>query len=352
VPNSTGPSSLLGRLLTALALVIAGALLAACGGSSGEAESGDDPGPEGITVYSGRIAPLIGPAIDTHEADTGKDIQVRFGDSAQLASTLIEEGDGSPADVFFSQDASALEAVDAAGLLTKLPDDILREVPPRFRAASGDWVGISARSRVIAYDSRELGPDDLPESVLDFTDPEWSGRVGWAPPNASLQAYVSALRAAEGDEAARAWLEGMVANDTQPYESNTPVRDAIAAGEIDVGLINHYYVAQAKAEEGEDYPVDVYFPPGDLGSLVNVAGVGVLASSERKEEAFDFIRYLLSRDGQEYFVESSKEYPVVAGIDGPEEVPPLDELPSPDFDLADFADLQGTVEMMQETGAL
>ena len=332
-------------------LALASVVALGCGGAE-EAESGDDPGPEGITIYSGRIPPLIGPAIDMHEKAVGKDIQTRFGDSATLATTLIEEGEGSPADVFFSQDAGALEAVDAEGLLTELPKDILRKAPPRFRAEDGDWVGISARSRVIAYDSRELDPEDLPDSVLDFTDPEWEGRVGWAPPNASLQAYVSALRATEGDEVARDWLEGMVANDTQPYESNTPVRDAIAAGEIDVGLINHYYVAQAKAEEGPDYPVDIYFPPGDLGSMVNVAGVGVLESSDRKEEAFDFIRFLLSDKGQRYFVESSKEYPVVDGIPQPEEVPPLKRLPSPDFDLADLGDLQGTLAMMQETGAL
>jgi iron(III) transport system substrate-binding protein len=353
VPNSSLTFHRLPRhVLTALAIALATAFLAACGGGSEEAESGDDPGPEGITVYSGRIAPLIGPAIDEHEAEIGKDIQVRFGDSPQLAAQIIEEDEGSPADIFMSQDASALEAVDEAGLLARLPDDILREVPPRFRAETGDWVGTSARSRVVAYDSRELSEEDLPASVLDFTDPEWEGRVGWAPPNASLEAYVSALRSAEGDDVAREWLEGMVANDTQSYDSNTPIRDAIAAGEIDVGLINHYYVAQAKAEEGEAYPVDIYFPPNDLGSLVNVAGVGVLESSERKEEAFDFIRYLLSRKGQEYFVESSHEYPVVPGIDGPTEVPPLNELPSPDFDLGDFADLQGTVEMMQEAGAL
>jgi iron(III) transport system substrate-binding protein len=193
-----------------VAIALATALLAACGGSSEEAESGDDPGPDGITIYSGRIAPLIGPAIDMHEAEIGKDIQVRFGDSPQLASTLIEEGEGSPADLLFSQDASALEAVDAAGLLAELPEDILERVPPRFRAADGHWVGTSARSRVVAYDRRELSPEDLPESVLDFTEPEWEGRVGWAPPNASLQAYVSALRAAEGDEVARTWLEGKI----------------------------------------------------------------------------------------------------------------------------------------------
>ncbi|MGI8461774.1 MAG: iron ABC transporter substrate-binding protein [Solirubrobacterales bacterium] len=326
-------------------------MIVACGGGSEEAESGDDPGPDGITIYSGRIAPLIGPAIDIEEEESGKDIQVRFGESPQLASTLIEEGNGSPADLFFSQDASALEAVDSEGLLTKLPEDILERAPERFRAEDGNWIGTSARSRVIAYDSRELNEEDLPASVLDFTDPEWQGRVGWAPTNASFEAYVSALRAVDGDEAARSWLEGMVANDTQAYESNTPIRDAIANGEIDAGLINHYYVAMARAENPA-YPVDIYFPPGDLGSLVNVAGVGVLESSERKEEAFDFIRFLLSREGQEYFVESSFEYPVVEGIDGPDQVPPLGRLPSPDFDLADFADLQSTVAMLQETGAL
>ena len=287
-----------------------------------------------------------------HEADAGKDVQVRFGDSAQLATTLIEEGDGSPADVFFSQDAGALEAVDAEGLLTELPPDVLRRVPARYRAEDGRWVGTSARSRVVAYDSRELDPDDLPESVLDLSDPEWEGRIGWAPTNASLQAYVSALRATEGDEVARDWLEGMVANDVQPYESNTPIRDAIAAGEIDVGLINHYYVAKAKAEEGADYPVDVHFPPDDLGSMVNVAGVGVLESSDRKDEAFDFIRFLLSERGQRYFVESSKEYPVVAGAPQPGGVPRLARLPSPDFDLGDLGDLEQTLALMQETGAL
>jgi iron(III) transport system substrate-binding protein len=341
------------RLVTTASLLCALVLTAGCGSSSPEESAGgDDPGPEGITVYSGRIAPLIGPAIDMHEEDVGKDVKVRFGDSSQLASTLVEEGDGSPADVFFSQDAGALELVDEEGLLAELPEDILREVPPRFRAEDGNWVGISARSRVVAYDSRELSPEDLPDSVLDFTDPEWEGRVGWAPTNASLQAYVTAVRNVEGEETARAWLEGMVDNDVQAYESNTPVRDAIASGEIDVGLINHYYVAQAKAEEGSDYPVDIYFPPNDLGSMVNTAGVGVLESSDRKEEAFDFIRYLLSKEGQEYFVESSKEYPVVKGIEQPDEVPPLDELPSPDFDLADLTGLQETLALMQETGAL
>ncbi len=339
--------------LIALLVALASAVLAACGGSAEEGTgSGDDPGPEGVTVYSGRSPGLIGPAIDLYEADRGVDVQVRFGESAAFASTLIEEGENTPADLFFSQDAASLDAVGAEGLLAELPNDILKKVPARYRSADGYWIGTSARARVVAYDGTVLGESDLPASVLDFADPEWAGRVGWAPTNASLQDYVTALRLIEGEEVARAWLEGMVANGTQAYESNVPVRDAIAAGEIEVGLINHYYVAQAIAEQGEDYPVEIYFPPDDLGSMINTAGVGVLESTERKEEAFDFIRFMLAEEAQDYFVESSKEYPTVPGGPEPEGAVPIGEIPAPEVDLSSLSDLQGTLELMQETGAL
>jgi iron(III) transport system substrate-binding protein len=205
---------------------------------------------------------------------------------------------------------------------------------------------------VIAYNPDAVSESELPSSPLEFADPEWEGRVGWAPTNASLQGYITALRQVEGDEVAREWLEGMVANGTQVYESNTPVRDAIAAGEIDVGLINHYYVAQAKAED-PDYPVEVHFPPDDLGSLVNTTGVGVLASSDEPDEAVDFIRFLLGNPSQRYFAESSKEYPLVAGVEPDPTLVPLGRIPSPPgLDLSSLSDIQGTVELMQETGAL
>jgi iron(III) transport system substrate-binding protein len=135
------------------------------------------------------------------------------------------------------------------------------------------------------------------------------------------------------------------------YETNTPIRDAIAAGEIDVGLINHYYVAQAKAEDPE-YPVEVHFPPDDLGSLVNVTGAGVLASSDESEEALDFVRFLLTKRAQRYFAESSREYPLIAGIEPDRSLLPLSRIPGPDIDLGRLSDLQGTVRLMQETGAL
>jgi len=336
----------------AVAALVAGALLAGCGGSSSEPGSGEaEPEREGITLYSGRIAPLIGPAIDDYEVKVDRDVEARFGDSATLAATLVEEGDNSPADVFFSQDAGSLGAVDDAGLLAPLPDEVLELVPARFRSADGTWVGVSARARVIAY-GPDVGPDELPGSPLDLTEPEWEGRVGWAPTNASLQGYVTALRLVEGEDVARAWLEGMVANGARAYESNVPVRDAIASGEIDLGLINHYYVAEAKAQEGEDYPVDVHYPPDGLGSLVNTTGVGILASSEEPERALDFIRFMLSPQAQSYFAESSKEYPLVDGVEPDPELVPLDQVPAPEVDLTRLDDLEGTLELMRETGAL
>jgi iron(III) transport system substrate-binding protein len=344
------PATARARLAGALILALAFGSLTSCGGA-GEPGSSDEPATPGITLYSGRIPPLIGPVIDRYEEKVDRDVQVRFGDSATLAAQLTEEGENSPADVFFSQEAGSLGALEAEGLLTRLPDEVLESVPSRFRSPAGEWVGVSARARVIAY-ADDLSPSELPDSPLGLTEPEWRGRVGWAPTNASLQAYVTALRLTEGDEVARDWLEGMVANDTQVYESNAPIRDAIAGGEIDVGLINHYYVAQALAAEGQDYPVEVYFPPRGLGSMVNSTGVGILAASDEAAEARDFVRFLLKPSSQRYFAESSKEYPLIEGVKPDPALVPLSRIPAPEVDLARLSDLEGTLELMRETGAL
>jgi iron(III) transport system substrate-binding protein len=349
-PSPIVPGATRARLAGAVALAATIGPFAACGGAE-EPGSSDEPETPGITLYSGRIAPLIGPVIDRYEEKIDRDVQVRFGDSATLAVQITEEGENSPADVFFSQEAGSLGALEAEGLLARLPGDVLERVPSRFRSQAGDWVGVSARARVIAY-ADDLPRSELPASPLELTDSRWEGRVGWAPTNASLQAYVTALRLTEGEDVAREWLEGMVANDSQVYESNAPIRDAIEAGEIDVGLINHYYVAQAIAAEGRDYPVEVYFPPHDLGSMVNTTGVGILASSDEPADALDFVRYLLKPSSQRYFAESSKEYPLIEGVKPDPALVPLSRIPAPEVDLGRLSDLEGTLELMRETGAL
>lgn len=328
-----------GTVITA-ALAALALGLTACGSSE------DD----GLTMYSGRIAPILDPAIKIYEKHSGTDVKTRFGDSPALAATLTEEGKNSPADLFFAQDAGSLDAVEQQGLLLRLPADILAKVPKHYQSKEGEWVGTTGRARIIAYGTK-VKRSELPDSPLQLTDPKWRGRVGWAPTNASMQGYITALRLVEGEDVARKWLKGMVANKTQPFDSNIPVRDAIAKGEIDVGLINHYYVAEAQAEN-PDYPVKVHFPPKDLGSLINTAGVGVLASSKHKKEAIAFVRTMLSKEAQQYFANSSKEYPLIAGVQAAKELTPIDKIPSPKIDLAKVGDLQGTLKLMRETGAL
>ncbi|MGI9556711.1 MAG: extracellular solute-binding protein [Solirubrobacterales bacterium] len=338
------------KLMIPLFALIAGAAFAVgCGGSS-ESDSADEADSE-ITAYSGRSEELLNPAIDIYESNGNGDIEVRFGDSAPLAATIVEEGENSPADVFIAQDAGSLGALEEEGLLAELPQDVLDMVEPRFRSDDGRWVGLTGRARVIAY-GEDVTEEELPSSPLELTEPQWEGRVGWAPQNASLQAYVTALRAAQGDDVARDWLEGMVENGAREFPSNTPIRDAIAAGEVDVGLLNHYYVAQAAAEEGEDYPVSVSFPEGGQGSLINVAGIGILESADDPEQALELVRFLLGAEAQSYFAESSLEYPLASGVAADAALAPLAEIPDPMVDLSDIADLRGTLELMRETGAL
>lgn len=310
----------------------------------------DENGP--ITVYSGREEELVAPLFEQYEEETGNEVDVRYGDSAELAATILEEGDNTPADIFFSQDAGALGALEQEGRFSELDEEIVAAVDARYRSADGYWVGTSGRARVIAYDSRELSAGDLPDSVLDLTESRWEGRVGWAPTNGSFQAFVTALRLTEGDEVARQWLEEMDANGTESFDGNSSIRDAIAAGEIDLGLINHYYVAQAQEEEGAGYPVEVSFPGGDVGAMVNVAGAGVLASSSRQEEASEFVEFLLSPQAQRFFAEETKEYPLIDGVQADPRVVPLSEIEQPQIDLSDLDDLQGTLTLLEESGAL
>jgi iron(III) transport system substrate-binding protein len=334
------------RLISlATGLLIASTALAGC--------SLGAPTPSSITIYSGRSEELVGPLIERFESETGISAEVRYGDTAELAATILEEGANTPADVFFAQDAGALGAVAQADLFEALPAEVLDRVPAALRSPDGEWVGVSGRARVVVYDSRELTQADLPTSIDGFTDPEWSGRLGWAPTNGSFQAFVTALRMLEGEDAARAWLEGIVANEPRSYEGNTQVVQAVADGEIDAGFVNHYYLLRFLEEQGESFPARNHFMPGgDPGSLVNVAGAGILAASDADASARRLVEFLLSDESQAYFAQETFEYPLIAGADGPAGMPSLDQIQTPDIDLSDLADLQGTLRLLSETGAL
>jgi iron(III) transport system substrate-binding protein len=339
------------RRFTVIAAAIVAATLAltACTPPAGSPPNPTQPA--SITVYSGRTEPLVGPVIERFSQQTGIEVSVRYADTAELAALLLEEGENSPADVYFAQDAGALGAVADAGLVSQLPSELLERVPAALRSPAGEWVGISGRARVAVYDTRDVDPAELPQTIDGFTDPAWRGRIGWAPTNGSFQAFVTAYRQLRGDEAARAWLEGILANEPRPYEGNTPIVQAVADDEIDIGLVNHYYLLRALAEQGEQFPVRNHFFSGnDPGALINVAGAAILASSDKQDAALRFVEYLLAEEQQRYFATETFEYPLVAGVEAPEGTPPLEQLQAPDLDLSDLADLQGTLRLLQEVG--
>jgi iron(III) transport system substrate-binding protein len=344
------------------ALLVAGAL-AACGekrettaeqtprgGAPAETSSAGGT----LVLYSGRSEHLVEPVIARFEQTTGVDVQVKYGNTAELALTLREEGPRGQADVFWAQDAGALGAIAKAGLFVELPGDLVDSIPAVFRHASGLWVATSGRARTLAYSSDRVHADALPSSVFDLADPRFRGKVGWAPANASFQAFVTALRKTQGEEKAKAWLEAMKANGARAYANNVAILQAITRDEIDYGLPNHYYLLNFKKTEVK-FPVEqTFFAPGDPGNLINVAGVGILATGRNRAAAERFVRFLLSAPAQQFFAGEVSEYPVIEGVLTGARLTPRDELlrVAAPVTLDDLDDLDGTLALLRAVGLL
>ncbi len=334
------------------AIVLAALLaLAACGGSPDPAPTDAEP-TGSITLYSGRSEDLVGPLIAQFEAATGIDVRVRYAGSAALAGLLLEEGPRSPADVFLAQDAGALGAIEDAALFDALPTAVLERVDARFRSGAGAWVGVSGRARVLVYSSDRVSDNELPASIFDLTEPAWQGRVGWAPTNGSFQAFVTAMRQSLGDDRTADWLRAMIANGVQEYTANTPIVRAVGDGEIDVGLVNHYYLFRFLAEDPDFAAANLYTDPGQAGALINVAGIGLLRTSRNTPAAMRFIEYLLEADAQQYFATETNEYPLAVNATLNAAIPPLETLDPPSLSLTSLSDLEGTLDLLREVGAL
>ena len=314
-----------------------------------QAAPADDPGE--LIIYSGRGESLVDPIIQQFKGATGIDVQVKYAGTGALAATLLEEGANSPADVFYAQDPGGLAAVSE--LMTTLPGDIIDMTPEWARSEHGHWVGITGRARVVVYGTDDMTEADLPDDLWGFTEARWRGRVGWAPTNGSFQAMVTALRVGWGEARAEEWLRAMLDNDVQVYPKNTPQVAAAAAGEIDVGLVNHYYLYRFIAEEGEDFGArNAHLRGAGPGAIVLVSGAGILKTAENAENAEAFIRFLLSKVGQQYFAGSTFEYPMVDEVRPSVLLTPLDEIRQPGITLADLSDLAGTQALLQKVGAL
>ncbi|MGH8910273.1 MAG: iron ABC transporter substrate-binding protein [Egibacteraceae bacterium] len=320
-------------------------VLTSCGTTADSAQAQE------LIVYSGRSRELIDPLLNRFIEQTGIPMAVKYGTTQELALLLTEEGDRSAADVFISQTPGATGFLLSQGLLAPLPASELEAVPERFRGPDGEWVGLSGRLRVLVYNSEMVAESDLPGSVFDLTAPEYAGRVGVAPSNASFQDFVTAMRQLEGDERTREWLRAMAENDSPTYPNNNAIVEAVGRGEIPMGLVNHYYNERFLAEDPSLPSRNHVFPNADVGSVLLETTVSVLKTTDQPDAAATFVDFLLSEESQRFFADETFEYPLVEGIPPATNLPDLDSLQLPNVDLAALGDgYQQTIQMIEDSG--
>jgi iron(III) transport system substrate-binding protein len=317
--------------------------LAGCGGSDAET----------LTIYSAQHESLVRTMLEDFTEETGIELEFRDANDSELANTILQEGEASPADVFLTENSPAIDVVDRAGLLAPLDESTLAQVGEQYRPSSGNWVGFAARSTVLIYNPAEVSEDELPASMLDLADPAWEGRVAIAAGGADFQAIVSAVLALEGEDATREWLAGLQRN-AEIYASNTAIMKAVDEGEVPVGITYHYYWFRDQAQNGligDDAELH-YFRNQDPGAFVSVSGAGVLASSDQPEQAQRLVEYLTSAAAQERLADSrALEYAVGTGVASAEALPPLEELQAPPVDPGSL-DAPLVTQLMQEAGLL
>ncbi len=312
------------RLIPLVAL--AALLVTACGGDEAK-------GP--LTVYSGRSEELVQPLIDDFMEATGIEVEVRYAGSTDLAATLLQEGDATDADVFFAQDPASLGSV--AAMLATLPEEILDRVDSRFADSEGRWVGTSGRVRTFIYNTS--GTIALPESVDDVTDPRWAGQLGVAPTNGSFLAFVAAMILERGEDATAEWLADLAAVEPQDFPGNSPIVAGTDSGEVQGGLVNHYYLFRLRSEGGGNNAENWFFPAGGVGNLVMPAGAGIIDGTDMTESAQRFVDFLLSTEAQRYFADETFEYPLIEGVEPVAGLPALTDIDAPAIDLSALAGL-------------
>ncbi len=335
----------------ALAATLAAMLLTsllACG--QAPAPSSDEAEATTLVVYSGRNENLVGPLLNTFEEQSGITVEVRYGGTAELAAALLEEGAATPADVYISQDAAALGKLSAAGMLQALPGEILERIPARFTSPQGAWIGLSGRARTLVYNTERMTVDELPKTLAEVADERFLGRFGIAPTNASLQAHLAVYAAEHGSDALAEVLQGIADNEPQFYPKNTPIVEAVINGEIDFGLVNHYYLWRA-LQARPDAPAANHFPETD--GFVNVAGAGILEGTEQRDAAEQLLRFLVSDSAQQYFAQETFEYPLAEGILPAAELPAIETVASPAVDFRQVAELlENAQTQLRDSGLL
>ncbi|MGM0448796.1 MAG: extracellular solute-binding protein [Methanobacteriota archaeon] len=300
-----------------------------------------------LTVYSGRNEFLVGPLVEyIDEQYPDLELEVRYASSTDHVNSILNEGEGSPADVFYSVNAGSLGALAGEGRTQAIPDDVAELVREEFR--TDQWIGTSGRARTVPYNSGEYDDADVPDNIMAFPE-EFDGNLAWAPSYGSCQAFVTAMRILEGDEATREWLAAVVDAGAVAYNNEFRVCEEIADGTVDAGFANHYYI-QRVLDGSPEATIDTAFTEGDAGAVFNVAGAAVVDSAADAELAGNFVRHLLSAEAQDYFARSTFEYPLIPDVEPVGDLPTIDELDVPDVDLTELSDLEATVDLMREAG--
>jgi iron(III) transport system substrate-binding protein len=335
------------RILGALLATALVALAATSGAATAPTQS------TSLTIYSGRDAAFVQPIMDRFTKDTGIALNVRYASSAALATALVEEGKNSPADIYWSQEPGTLGLVAARGLLARLPQKTVGRVPSRFSTPSRRWVGTTARSRVLVYNTQRLTRQQLPASVWGLTNARWKGKIGVAPTNASFQAFLGATINLYGENRVREWLRGLQANDVRFYPNNTSVVQAVGRGDIEVGLVNHYYLYNVLADTPNLPIANHWFRDGDPGNLVLAAGIGVVSSTSKNATALRFVNFVHSKWAQRRMARGpgAAEYPVIKGVPRRPGLPALSEIEGPKYNLGRLStDLAPAVRLLLELG--
>ncbi|MEZ2388324.1 iron ABC transporter substrate-binding protein [bacterium RCC_150] len=345
--------------VTALAAATAALLaLSACSGSpapasssaSGSAVAGSG---DGIVVYNAQHENLTGAWVDAFTKETGIKVTLRNGDDLEMSNQLSEEGKNSPADVFLTENSPAMVRIAGAGLLAPVDAATLSQVPAQYRPSTGNWTGIAARSTVLAYNKNKLTPEQLPKSLMDLADPAWKGRIGASTGGADFQAIVSAMLALKGEDATEKWLEAAKSN-FKSYKDDTPVLAAVNAGEVEAGILYHYYSFVDQAQTGENSKnVNLYyFKNQDPGAFVSVSGGAVLAASKKQAEAQQFLKFITGKKGQEVLqTGDSFEYTVGSDVPANPKLVPLKDLQAPSVDPSKL-NSEKVTDLMTKIGLL
>lgn len=307
-----------------------------------------------LTLYNGQHASTTQAIVDAFTAQTGITIDIRNGESAELASQIVAEGGNSPADLIFAENSPNLELLDNQGLLAPVSADTFAMVPEQYSSAKGNWVGVAARAAVLVYNPALLPDAALPGSVLNLAGPGWKDKVGIAPSEGDFHPLVTAVVKLAGDEMAKAWAKGLARN-AKVYQGNTAVLKDVEAGNVTAGLINHYYWFRLAVENGVASMKSklFYFGHGDPGAVVVPSGAAALKSSKSPDLAQQFLAFLVSGPGQQTLIDSKDyEYPLASGVAADPALVPLADLDPPALAPADLGDGQIAIELLQDAGLL